>query len=108
MILLTTVIWSLRHNLSSAEVLLLEIKVLPALILFGLVAAYVIRHLPPLLRADCRDAKRDPDQVGLAIADLLADDGTGKRKQGWRNPEAVLRAVLRELGHPKPENVTRT
>jgi hypothetical protein len=71
------------------------------------VAAYVVRHLPPLLRADCDDANKNPDQVGLAIADLLADDGTGKRKQGWRDPEAVLRAILRELKHPRPDNVTR-
>jgi hypothetical protein len=71
------------------------------------VVAAVIRRLPPMLRADCRDANRDPDHVGLAIAHLLADDGTGKRKQGWRDPEAVLRAILRELGHPRPDNVTR-
>jgi hypothetical protein len=73
------------------------------------VVAAVIRHLPPLLRADCRDANRDPDQVGLAkaIADLLADDGTGKTKQGWRDPAAVLRAILGELGHPRAYNVTR-
>jgi hypothetical protein len=60
-----------------------------------------------MLRADCRDANKDPDQVGLAIADLLADDGTGKRKQGWQDPEAVLRAILRELDHPRADNVTR-
>jgi len=71
------------------------------------VAVYVIRHLPPKLRADCKDATRDPDQVGLAIADLLADDETGKRRQGWRDPEAVLRAILRELGHVRPGNKTR-
>jgi hypothetical protein len=71
------------------------------------VAAAVIRHLPPMLREDCHDANKDPDQVGLGIADLLADDETGKRKQGWRDPEAVLRAILRELGHPRAYNVTR-
>jgi hypothetical protein len=71
------------------------------------VAAYVVRNLPPLLRADCHDANKDPDQVGLGIADLLADDETGKRKQGWRDPEAVLRAILRELKHPRPDNLTR-
>jgi hypothetical protein len=71
------------------------------------VAAAVIRHLPPLMQADCRDANRDPDQVGLGIADLLADDEAGKRKQGWRDPEAVLRAILRKLDHPRPDNVTR-
>jgi hypothetical protein len=71
------------------------------------VAAAVVAHLPPMLRADCADATKDPDQVGLDIADLLADDGTGKTKQGWRDPEAVLRAILGELRHPRPDNVTR-
>ena len=71
------------------------------------VAAYVVRHLPPLLLADCKDATRDPDQVGFAIADLLVDDETGKPKRGWRDPEAVLRAILKALRHPKPGNVTR-
>jgi hypothetical protein len=71
------------------------------------VATAIIAKLPPLLRADCRKANRDPDQVGLAIADLLIDDETGKRKQGWRDPAAVLRAILRELGHPRSDNVTR-
>lgn len=70
------------------------------------VVAKVVRELPPLLRADCRDANKDPDEIALAIADLLIDDGTGKRKQGWRDPEAVLRAILRKLGHPAPDNLT--
>jgi hypothetical protein len=71
------------------------------------VAAFVVRHLPPLLRADCRRANRDPIEIGQEIAELLIDDGSGKRKQGWRDPEAVLRAILRELGHPRPDNLTR-
>jgi hypothetical protein len=71
------------------------------------VAAAVIRHLPPMLRTDCDDANRDPDQVGLAIANLIVDDETGKQPRGWRDPKAVLRAILRELGHPRPGNVTR-
>jgi len=71
------------------------------------VAAYVVSHLTPPLRADCDDPNKDPDLVGLGIADLL-DDETGKpRKKGWRDPEAVLRAILRELRHPRPGNVTR-
>jgi hypothetical protein len=65
------------------------------------VAAAVIRHLPPLLRADCRDANRDPDQVGLAIAHVLDDP------YQRQTPEKVLRAILKELGHPRPDNVTR-
>jgi hypothetical protein len=65
------------------------------------VAAAVVRHLPPLLLADCRDANRDPDQVGLAIADVLDDP------YQRQTPEKVLRAILKELGHPRPDNVTR-
>jgi hypothetical protein len=71
------------------------------------VVTHVVRHLPPLLRADCKNAKKDPVEVAQKIADLLVDDDIGKRKQGWRDPEAVLRAILRELGHPRPDNVTR-
>ena len=72
------------------------------------VAAYVIRHLPSLLRDDCTKADRDPMEVGQAIASLLVDDGTGSRKRKrWRNPESVLNAILRALEHPRPDNVTR-
>lgn len=70
------------------------------------VASAIITKLPPLLRADCRHANRDPAQVGLAIAKLI-ERNAGWNPQGWHDPEAVLRAVLRELGHPRPDNVTR-
>ncbi len=70
------------------------------------VAAFVIRHLPALLRADCENADRDPIEVGQAITSLLVDDGKPKGKR-WRNPENVLNAILRALDHPRPNNVTR-
>jgi len=70
------------------------------------VAAYVIRHLPPPLRADCTKADCDPIEVGQAIASLLVDDGKPKGKR-WRNPESVPNAILRALHHPRPDNVTR-
>ena len=70
------------------------------------VAAYVIRHLPPPLRAHCDKADRDPMEVGQAIASLLVDDGKPKGKR-WRKPENILNAILRALGHPRPDNVTR-
>ena len=71
------------------------------------VAAAVVAHLPPMLRADCRDANKDPAEIGLKIAPLLVDVGVPMNTKRWRNPEAVLRAILMELDHPRPDNLTR-
>jgi hypothetical protein len=66
----------------------------------------IFSGLPPMLTRSeaaavlrCRDANRDPDQVGLAIEDLLIDHETGKQRKGFRDPQTVLRAILHELGH---------
>jgi len=124
------------------------------------VAATVIAHLSEPLLAECKDADKDPVEIGRKIAHLLPDEDlrsemiarrldcqdanpdveeisenrwrvdranigvldklsadTERVDQAnidllhepqWRNtPEKVLRAILRELDHPRPDNVTR-
>jgi hypothetical protein len=80
------------------------------------VATAIMAKLPPLMRADCQVANRDPEHVGLAIAKLLlVDDGywiafgrpAPPLPNRWRQPEAVPMAVLREPGHPRPDSVTQ-
>jgi hypothetical protein len=117
----------------------------------------VIAHLPEPMLAKCKNANRDPDEIGREIAALLPDEGlrsemTDRRlkcldanpdveeisEDRWRGtnigldklaanmervdraniellhepkwrkiPERVLRAILRELEYPRPDNLSR-
>jgi len=120
----------------------------------------VIARLPEPVLAKCKNANRDPDEIGREIADLLPDEGLRSemiarrldcqeanpdveqisenrwrvdeanialvdklladmehvdrasidllRERPWRKiPEKVLLVILRELGYPRPDNVTR-
>jgi hypothetical protein len=52
-------------------------------------------------RDDLEKLEADLDRVDEENAELL------KERQWKALPEELLRAILRELGHPKPDNVTR-
>jgi hypothetical protein len=99
------------------------------------VATAVMRGLPPLLKADCQKyAAASPERVGLAIAPLLDNDLRNalialrkncrdanmddeqadaqciaylEKRSLKELPAKVLRAILKELGHPAPDNLTR-
>jgi hypothetical protein len=77
-------------------------------------------------RLDCQDANMDIEQISqnrwrvdranIGLLDkLLADTERVEQaiidllhERPWRKiPEQVLRAILRELGHPRPDNLTR-
>ena len=69
-------------------------------------ARELIVHLPASMRAKCAKYPTNPDELDEAVAAVVPKI-RGLDPHDKQTPEKVSRVILRQLKHPRPDNLTR-